>query len=309
MLERVKGLLVNKMLKKSGWYFEYDPTWGGIIPSIDNYGARHYNDHHYHYGYWVYTFAVLAQFDSTWMTTALQEESFTPKEWIDGLIHDYANNDSQNLYFPVQRYQDDYAGHSWASGLDSSQDGQNQQSSSEAVNAYYALALYAMVMQDTNLFNWAQFLMTRELISAQTYWQIQKNSVIYSPQFTEHNQVVGELWASKIDSNAFFIKCKTEYRCGLQYSFGIQMLPFTGVSLYLLDKQWLHNAYPTIKQLIAGKYDAITPAWQWILIKGIASIMNKKEKQNFFKQAEASNPEDYDNGDSKTNTLYFLSND
>ena len=309
IVKRVHMLLTNKMLKKTAWSFEYDTTWGGIIPSIDNYGARHYNDHHYHYGYWVYTFAVLAQFDSKWMTTPLHESTVTPKEWIEGLIHDYANNDSQNSYFPLQRYQDDYAGHSWASGLVSFQDGQNEQSSSEAVNAYYALALYAKVIRDTSLFNWAQFLMTRELKSAQTYWQIQKYSTIYSSQFTDHNQVVADLWGSKIDSNTFFTPCKAEYRCGLQYSFGIQMLPFTGISVYLFDKKWLHNAYPTIKQLIADKYGSITPAWHWILVKGVAQLMHKNEKKYFFKQAEDSNAGDYDNGDSKTNTLYFLADE
>lgn len=306
MLEYIKTHLSQKMVEKKAWHFEYDTTWGGIIPSIDDYGARHYTDHHFHYGYWVYTFAVIAKLDKDWMTSRLASQSFTPKEWIEGLIQDYANNDQQNPYFPMQRHQDDYAGHSWASGLVSFKDGQNQQSSSEAVNAYYALALYATAMNEANLLSWAQFLMTRELVSAQWYWQIAKDS-IYNSQFIEHNQVVGNLWGSKIDSDAFFTSCKKEYRCGLHYSFGIQMLPFTAISFYLFDKNWLRNAYPTIKKLIAGEYGAITPAWQWILIKGIIPIMDINEKQYFFKRAIHSNPQDYDNGDSKTNTLYFLS--
>lgn len=309
MLERVEALLTQKILETKAWHFEYDTTWGGIIPSVENYGARHYNDHHYHYGYWVYTFAVIAKFDSHWLERPVETKSFAPKDWIDGLIQDYANNDTQNVYFPLQRYQDDYAGHSWASGLSSFPDGQNQQSSSEAVNAYYALALYAKVMHDSALFHWARFLMTRELISARTYWQIQKDSTIYSPEFTLYNQVVADLWASKVDSNTFFTPCEFEYRCGLQYAFGIQMIPFTAISTYLFDKRWLKNAYPTIKKLIAGKYGPVSPAWQWILIKGIIQVMNKKEKEYFFKRASESNPTDYDNGDSKSNTLYFLADD
>lgn len=309
LLERIQALLTKKMLEKKAWHFEYDTTWGGIIPSVDNYGARHYNDHHYHYGYWVYTVAVIAKYDPLWLTRQLPGQSFTPQNWIEGLIQDYANKDRQNPYFPLQRHQDDYAGHSWASGLTSFEDGQNQQSSSEAVNAYYALALYATAIHDSSLAAWAQFLMTRELVSAQTYWQIQNDRAIYPSQFTDHNHVVGNLWASKIDSNAFFIPCKTEYRCGLQYSFGIQMLPFTAISNYLFDKGWLQNAYPTIKKLIAGHHGAISPGWQWILIKGVAPIMEKKEKQYFFQQAIDSNSLEYDNGDSKTNTLYILAND
>ncbi len=306
MLDYLETHLRKKMLAESGWRFQYDTTWGGIIPSINDYGARHYNDHHYHYGYWVYTFAVIAQFDRAWITRPLKPKSFTPKQWIEMLIRDYANEDRGDPYFPIQRYQDDYSGHSWASGLTSFVDGQNQQSSSEAVNAYYALALYAAVFHDKKLLNWAKFLMTRELVSAQTYWQIPKDSAIYSDKFKEHNQVVANLWDNKIDANAFFIECHTEFRCGLEYSFGIEMLPFTAMTSVLLNKKWLKDVYPTIKKLIANEYGSITPAWQWILIKGVAPIMDKNEKEYFLKKAIDSKPAEYDHGDSKTNTLYFL---
>lgn len=309
LVRYMKKRVTPIMLGSAQWYFEYDTTWGGIIPSIDDYGARHYTDHHYHYGYWVYTFAVLARYDPSWLKSKLKGAGFTPQQWIEQLIYDYANYDNQNPYYPPQRYQDDYAGHSWASGLTSSTDGQNEQSSSEAVNAYYAAALYAKTMNNSPLFSWAQFLMSRELVSAQTYWQIQKNNFIYSQQYTKDNQVIGNLWATKVDSNAFFVPCSTEYRCGLQYSFGIQMLPFTAISSYLFDREWLFNAYPTVKKLLNNKYGTITPAWKWILIKGLIFIMDKKEKSYFFQNAIDSPIEEYDNGDSKTNTLYFLADD
>ena len=306
MLNYLETYLRKKMLAESGWRFQYDTTWGGIIPSIDDYGARHYNDHHYHYGYWVYTFAVIAKFDRTWFTHSLKPRSFTPKQWIETLIRDYANEDKKDPYFPVQRYQDDYAGHSWASGLTSFIDGQNQQSSSEAVNAYYAIALYAAALDDNKLLDWAQFLMTRELVSAQTYWQIPNDSAIYSDKFKKPNLVVANLWDNKIDANAFFVKCNAKFRCGLEYSFGIEMLPFTAITLELLNKKWLKDAYPTIKKLIANEYGPIMPSWQWILIKGVAPIMEKNEKEYFLKRVINSKPAEYDHGDSKTNTLYFL---
>ncbi|KTC92935.1 MULTISPECIES: glycosyl hydrolase [Legionella] len=309
LLQFIEEKLGKKMRGHSGWHFEYDTTWGGIIPSVDNYGARHYTDHHFHYGYWVYTFAVIAKFDPKWINHPLPSASFSPKEWIDGLIRDYANNDNQDPYFPKQRFQDDFAGHSWASGLTSFVDGQNQQSSSEAVNAYYAIALYAQARHDEKLLNWAQFLTAREIVSAQMYWQIPNDSPIYNKKFKEHNQVVGNLWDAKIDSNTFFKKCGSEYRCGLEYTFGIQMLPFTAISAQLLNKQWLKDAYPTLKKLINSEYGFITPAWRWILIKGAASIMDKNEKNYFLQQAIDSKPDEYDNGDSKTNTIYFLIND
>ncbi|RUQ81567.1 glycosyl hydrolase [Legionella septentrionalis] len=306
MLARLELILEEKMLGQSSWFFQYDETWGGIIPSQDDYGARHYNDHHYHYGYWVYAFAVLAKFDPQWLNTPLKTKSFTPREWINNLILDYANKDPNNPYFPLQRHQDDYAGHSWASGLTATAAGQNQQSSSEAVHAYYALALYAKAIQDKDTYAWACFLMGRELRAAQLYWQIAANNSVYSEQFKKNNQVVGNLWASKVDANAYFVSCTNAYRCGLQYSFGMQMLPFTAITRYLLHKDWLLHASPAIRGLISGKLAKVEPAWRWILIKGIAPILNKEEKIVFFQQAVDSKPDEYDNGDSKTNTLYFL---
>jgi endo-1,3(4)-beta-glucanase len=241
------------------------------------------------------------------MTSTLANYSFSPKDWIDALIRDYANPNEHDSHFPHQRHQDDYAGHSWASGLSAITDGQNEQSSSEAVNAYYALALYAKAMHDETLYSWGQFLTARELVSAQTYWQVRSDSSIYSAVFKENNWVVANLWANKVDANAYFNTC-TEYRCGLEYSFGIEMLPLNAISLELLDKNWLQQAYPTIKKIYSDEYGLIPNSWRWLLVKGVAKVMPQDEKSLFFQKAAKSNPQEYDNGDSKTNTLYFLSN-
>lgn len=309
LLTLLKTYLQKKMRDKNSWNFEYDTTWGGIIPSIDDYGARHYTDHHYHYSYWVYTFAVIAKLDKTWLNTPLPQANFTPKQWIEALIKDYANMDSTDAFFPVQRHQDDYLGHSWASGLTAFADGQNQQSSSEAVHAYYALALYAKAIQDLPLQHWGEFLLTREVQGAQLYWQIPKNNPVYSENFKAHNHVLGNLSDSKVDSNAFFVDCKTQYRCGLEFSFGMQMLPFTAVSYYLLDKTWLTDSKPEILRLINQHHGKTLIAWQWLLMKGLAPILTNDEKKTFFSEVIKSTQEEYDNGDSKTNTLYFLLND
>lgn len=306
LIHAVENYLSQKMQSKKNWWFEYDTTWGGIIPSDNDYGAKHYNDHHFHYGYWVYSFAVLSQFDSVWVKAKLPNKSFSPKQWIEILIRDYANPSDKDAYFPLQRYQDDYSGHSWASGLSASVDGQNQQSTSEAVNAYYALALYAKVNQDKDLYSWGKFLTAREIVSAQTYWQVRTDSAIYSEKFKKNNWVVANLWGSKVDANAFIGNCSTEYRCGLEYSFGIEMLPLNAISLELLDEQWLKQAYPTIKKIMLDDYGRIENAWRWILVKGVAKVMPAHEKSYFYQKAVNSDPQEYDNGDSKTNTLYFL---
>jgi len=308
MIHYVESILTKQMQGKMHWKLDYDSTWGGIIPSTDDYGSQHYNDHHYHYGYWVFTFAVIAKFDPAWLTTTIHSAHFSPQQWIEILIRDYANPRNDDPYFPMQRHQDDYVGHSWASGLSTSADGQNQESSSEAVNAYYAVALYGKAMHDSTLLSWGQFLTARELLSAKTYWHVAPDNPVYDAKFSKNNWVVGSLWSSKVDGTVKFIpNCKLQYRCGLEYAFGIQMLPLTAISKQLLDQSWLKQAYPTIKMIISNHYGKVTEAWKWILVKGVADVMTNDEKAWFFNMAVHSMPDDYDNGDSKTNTLYFLS--
>ena len=50
----------------------YDDVWGGVISTCGwndeqcDFGNGMYNDHHFHYGYHVYTAAVLARADPDW---------------------------------------------------------------------------------------------------------------------------------------------------------------------------------------------------------------------------------------------------
>lgn len=57
--------------------------------------------------------------------------------------------------------------------------GQNQESSSEAVNAYYALYLFGLATGNAPLADWGRLMLALELHSTQTYFQITSNSPIY----------------------------------------------------------------------------------------------------------------------------------
>ncbi|KAJ1937010.1 hypothetical protein EC988_008018, partial [Linderina pennispora] len=119
----------------------YDQTWGGIVstkgltdPGAD-FGQGRYNDHHFHYGYFLYAGAILAKHDVS---------AFSPfKEPLNQLLRDYANPTYKDDYFPYMRHFDPYDGHSWAAGLFPFADGRNQESTGEAINAYYGAFLYA----------------------------------------------------------------------------------------------------------------------------------------------------------------------
>ncbi len=59
------------------------------------------------------------------------------------LTRDIASPVRDDAMFPFLRHFDVYAGHSWVSGQAPFGDGGNEESSSEAVNAWAALILFA----------------------------------------------------------------------------------------------------------------------------------------------------------------------
>jgi endo-1,3(4)-beta-glucanase len=152
-----------------------------------NFGAGFYNDHHYHFGYHIYAAAVLSKFDPDWAKRFHQHVLL--------LIRDIANPSNDDNFFPTWRHKDWYLGFSWASGIVTINNkpypnGRNQESVSEAIAAYEAVALYGDVMQNifstskdivkTNLYDHClrirdigRLLMATEIRSAKTYWHVQ----------------------------------------------------------------------------------------------------------------------------------------
>jgi endo-1,3(4)-beta-glucanase len=106
----------------------YDTVWKGVVsnatyrppydPGLD-FGNTLYNDHHFHYGYFLYTAAVIGYLDPDWLTQG------SNKEWVNTLARDFASPVT-DAYFPFQRSFDWFHGHSWAKGLFESSDGKDQ---------------------------------------------------------------------------------------------------------------------------------------------------------------------------------------
>lgn len=144
--------------------FAYDSGWGGVIscgclwdqgtqgcsnrlpdcPATSdqglNFGNGYYNDHHFHYGYHVYAAAALTHFDQEWGRRHFEDVLL--------LIRDYANPSDDDVFFPRFRNKDWYQGSSWASGITEPIFGNimNQESTSEAIAGYEAIALFGKEM-------------------------------------------------------------------------------------------------------------------------------------------------------------------
>ena len=145
--------------------FWYDDVWGTLMGTPMGFGAdADLNDHHFHYGYWVKAAAELARTDPEWA----REEQYGGI--VNHLIRDYANPDRDDGRYPFLRNFSPYAGHSWASGSGELPAGCNQESSSEAINAYAALVLWGELTGDDEIRDAGIYLYTHEVHAALEYW-------------------------------------------------------------------------------------------------------------------------------------------
>lgn len=68
--------------------------------------------------------------------------------------------------------------------------GKSQESSSEAINAYYGAHLFGRATGDRKLERFAQLLLAMEIRSTKTYWHMRNATTMYDPDFAA-NKMVG----------------------------------------------------------------------------------------------------------------------
>jgi endoglucanase Acf2 len=217
---------------KNAGLFYHDRAWGTLIGYPASFGSdTQVNDHHFHYGYFLKAAAEVARHDRAWAADA---------KW-GGMVRlvasDIAGPDQAGAMFPRLRCIDLYAGHGWASGHARFADGNNQESSSEAMNAWAGLILWGQAAGDRPMRDLGIFLYTTELEAINAYWfdvTGTNRPAAYKPS------VVTMVWGGKGVNETWFTNKPEQVH-------GINWLPFHGGSLYL-------GLYP---KYVRRNYDAL----------------------------------------------------
>lgn len=273
--------------------FLYDAKWGGIVTkqgSLDSgadFGFGVYNDHHYHLGYFIYGISVLAKIDAAW------GRKYRPQAY--SMMADFMNLSRRaNSNYTRLRCFDMWKLHSWAGGLTEFADGRNQESASEAVNAYYSAALMGLAYGDSHLVSIGSTISAFEIQAAQTWWHVKEEDNLYPQEFTRENRVVGVLWANKRDSALWF--APPEWReCRL----GIQLLPILPISEALFSDVYF------VKQLVKWTLPALAregvgEGWKGFLY-ALQGIYDKEGALVNIKNLNG-----HDDGNSLTNLLWWI---
>jgi endoglucanase Acf2 len=170
--------------------FVYDPDWSGVVGFTPSFGSEEFNDHHFHYGYLIFAATIAVN------EGIVEEDAVAPV--IDGLVADIASPGTEQV--PATRAFDPYAGHSWASGTSPFTDGNNQESSAEAVSAWTGVAAWAALRDDSAAAERAEWMLAAEAHSAIALYARPDTS--FAPEYK--HTVVGMQWGAKRDWATWF---------------------------------------------------------------------------------------------------------
>ncbi|KAI9678861.1 MAG: hypothetical protein M1817_005921 [Caeruleum heppii] len=251
----------------------YETAWKGTVSSGayvtgdagQDFGNTYYNDHHFHYGYFIHAAAVIGYLDPSWIPAN--------KDWVNMLVRDAANPSRDDAYYPVSRAFDWYHGHSWAKGLFESGDGKDEESSSEDAFFAYALKMWGKVVGDSNMEARGNLMLAILTRTLQNYFLMEDSNRNQPPAFVP-NKVTGILFENKADHATYF-GLNTEY---IQ---GIHMIPINPASALTRTKTFVSEEWT--RYFDNGRVDQVAGGWRGILYANLA-IINPTASFNFFAQ-------------------------
>ncbi|KAJ5036515.1 putative endo-1,3(4)-beta-glucanase [Penicillium chrysogenum] len=274
----------------------YDTIWKGVVSTAgyngdlnQDFGNTAYNDHHFHYGYFIQAAAIIGSLDPSWLAAN--------KEWVNMLVRDAGNSVANDAHFPFSRSFDWYNGHSWAKGLFESFDGKDQESTSEDTMFAYAIKMWGKTTGDASMEARGNVMLGILGRSLHNYFLMEDDNVNQPANFTA-NKVTGILFENKVDHTTYF-------GANLEFVQGIHMLPLMPHSPFTRRKEFVRQEWQAM-----FAENASTPAskveggWRGVLYANLA-LIDPKAAWEFFAQPNF----DYswiDGGASRTWYLAFV---
>ena len=261
LLGMVKKRMESWFTGEDGGYFHWDRGQGVVASYPEEFfTVEQLNDHHFTYGYWIRAAAEIALRDPAWAA---------PDQWgamVDLLVADIATAQRDSKAFPFLRNFDPYEGHSWASGIGLGPHGNNQESSSEAVNAWISLVLWGEIKGDRKLRDLGIYLMTSEIDAINHYW-FDVHGLVLAPEYK--NREVSMLFGGMYAHNTWWTDEPRQIK-------GINLLPITTASTYLgrypdyVKRNVASLAQETALYNARGLYAKPADIWQDIFAKYMA---------------------------------------
>ena len=112
--------------------FQYNSEFDTLYGQPEGYGSvQNLNDKHFHWGYFLRAAAAIGRYDKAWLQAYLP--LFTE------MVGDVATYDRSSTRYPFLRNFSPFYGHRWANGTANGGIGNDQESTSEAINFWVGM--------------------------------------------------------------------------------------------------------------------------------------------------------------------------
>jgi endoglucanase Acf2 len=211
-------------------FFAYYPRRKGLVGFPAAFGSEHFTDTHFHQGYFVYAAGLLCQL----------QPDFAAKygDFARLIAKNYANYDRKETRFPSFRTFDLWRGHSFADG-NGFPDGNNQESTGEAVNSWVGMILLGEALGDEELTAAGVMGYSFETRANVEYWFDPHDDVF--PKTYLHN-ACGMIWCGSIVWGTWFTASPA-------WIYGIQWLPSAPhMAFYDRQPEFIKNTYADVER-------------------------------------------------------------
>jgi endoglucanase Acf2 len=251
LMNKIKAEITNWLSYTPGEtskYYAWYPQWKALIGFDESYGSYAFTDNHFHYSYLIHAAALVGISDPQFVRDYQQI--------LTMIVKQYANWDRNSTQFPFLRTMDPWMGHSYAGGLGSG-GGNNQESTSEAMQSWVAMFLLGNILGDNEMVATGAFGYISEARATMEYW-FDWDEENLSDNY-EHT-MVGILW----NGGAVY---GTYFSADPHHIHGIQYLPaMPGLSYLGWNPQWAASEYQVMmseSQTVKGYTDELQMGNDW----------------------------------------------
>ena len=162
ILQRLKELIGQWADIYTSQWFQYNPTYHTVYGFPQGYlSVQNLCDKHFHWGYFLRSAAAIGRYDKTWLQNHMP--------LFEKLVADVASFDRGTSY-PFLRNFSPFYGHSWADGIANGGPGNNQESTSEAINFAVGMIELGQILGNKDWRDIGMYLYEEEILGTQQYW-------------------------------------------------------------------------------------------------------------------------------------------
>lgn len=245
MLQSLKELVGQWADVYTAQFFWYNTQYNSFFGFPQGFGSlQNFNDHHFHYCYFLRAAAAIGRYDKAWL------KEYLPL--IDQLRRDVATYDRSDPNYPFLREFSPFYGHNWADGTGA--DGNNQESVSEAMNFSFGLIELGQILGDNKLRDLGVYMFAEEELAAQQYWfnsdsDLTSTGGLYNGNWPEalvhYTGPDGNVWKTTLITNVKqFGIFRNTFFGGIAGSYTIQQTPLTAYMLFFgRNQNWLKETW------------------------------------------------------------------